>query len=134
VPTRAGLCRSVPFSADTCRSGPVGADAGNGAGPVTVLVPAPGVGNGADRCRSLPRSLKARKKRCICKYMNFVRFNFFLYIILTEYNKIKIAGKFQISKPSIRSRKYVEHGAKKVSGIEPEAVAMLSCESDEDME
>ena len=114
VPTRVGLGRSLPVT-------------------VTVLVPAPGVGNGADRCRSLPRSLKARKKRCICKYMNF-RFNFFLYIILTEYNKIKIAGKFQISKPSIRSRKYVEHGAKKVSGIEPEAVAMLSSDSDEDLE
>jgi hypothetical protein len=121
VPTRVGLGRSVPMPVTV----PV---------PVTVLVPAPGVGNGADRCRSLPRSLKDRKKRCICKYMNFVRFNFFLYIILTEYNKIKIAGKFQISKPSIRSRKYVEHGAKKVSGIEPEAVAMLSSESDEDME
>jgi hypothetical protein len=123
VPTRVGLGRSVPMPVTV----PVPVT-------VTVLVPAPGVGNGADRCRSLPRSLKDRKKRCICKYMNFVRFNFFLYIILTEYNKIKIAGKFQISKPSIRSRKYVEHGAKKVSGIEPEAVAMLSCESDEDME
>ena len=118
VPTRVCLGRSVPMPVTV----PVPVT-------VTVLVPAPGVGNGADRCRSLPRSLKARKKRCICKYMNF-RFNFFLYIILTEYNKIKITGKFQISKPSIRSRKYVEHGAKKVSGIEPEAVAMLSCESD----
>jgi hypothetical protein len=66
--------------------------------------------------------------------MNFVHFNFFLYIILTEYNKIKIAGKFQISKPSKRSRKYGEHGAKKVSGKELKAVEMLSCESDEDME
>ena len=34
----------------------------------------------------------------IVKHMNIYRFNFFLYIILNEYNKIKINGKYEVCK------------------------------------
>ena len=33
------------------------------------------------------------------KHMNVNRFNFFLYIILNEYNKLKINGKFNVLNP-----------------------------------
>ena len=37
------------------------------------------------------------KFKYIFKHMNFVRFNFFLYIILDAYNLIKIYGKYQLN-------------------------------------
>ena len=37
--------------------------------------------------------------------MNFLRYNFFLYTKLNAYNKVKINGRFQITKPTKKWQK-----------------------------
>ena len=37
--------------------------------------------------------------------MNFLRYNFFLYSLLNAYNKVKINGRYQITKPTKKWQK-----------------------------
>ena len=54
------------------------------------------------------------KYKFIMKHMNVFRFNFFLYIISNEYNKIKVNGKFnninvfKLEQTNSKKRKYEE--------------------------
>jgi hypothetical protein len=51
---------------------------------VTVLISAPGVGNGAGRCRSVPRSLKDRKKRCIIDLASTCKLPSCLFLLIID--------------------------------------------------